>query len=70
MSCIMKYRKRDSNDEWQYYEEGNKKHCIDFLIMNEFDVDYEYEIYEFSKSGVIHGVSSESLDNFIQDYGE
>lgn len=59
MSCIMKYRKKDSNNEWQYYEDTDARHCTDYLIMNEYEDDYEYEIYEFSKDGYVNGIRYE-----------
>lgn len=52
----MKYRKKESSDSWEYYEDGNKQRCTDYLIMNEYDEDYEYEIYELSKTGFVMGV--------------
>lgn len=59
MSCIMKYRQKDSNKEWQYYEAGDAKYCTDYLISNEYEEDYEYEIYEFLKDGIVCGIDSE-----------
>lgn len=66
MSCIMKYRAKGSGKEWQYYEDRDSQHCIDHLIMKEYEKDYEYEIYEFSEDGVIYGVNCEDEFNFFE----
>ena len=57
MRVVMKYRIKDSNDEWEYYEDGDSQRCTDYLIMCDFEEDMEYEIYEFSKDGYIIGVN-------------
>ena len=62
MSYIMKYRKKDSNDDWKFYEENNKKRCVDYLRMREFEDDYEYEIYDLSEEGVVWGVYMEEIN--------
>ena len=59
MSCIIKYRPKGSSEEWQYYEDGDSQHCTDYLIMREYEKDYEYEIYEFLEDGIIYGVNCE-----------
>lgn len=60
MSYIMKYRPKESNKEWQYYEAGDAKYCMDYLISNEYEEDYEYEIYEFLKDGIVYGINCEN----------
>lgn len=56
MSCIMRYRPKNSNKEWQYYKDGDAKRCTDYLIESECEEDYEYEIYKFLENGVINVV--------------
>lgn len=56
MSCIMKYRKKNPKEEWNYYEAGDETHCTDYLISLESEDDIEYEIYELSSTDVIFGI--------------
>ena len=55
MGCIMKYRTKNSNKEWSYYEAKDEIHCIDYLIGLESTKDIEYEIYELSSADTIFG---------------
>lgn len=62
MVCIVKYRKKGSNDDWKYHNDGNERRCVEYLTMLEEDYDIEYEIYSKVESGIVDGLNSLGVD--------